>query len=331
MCSRGELQLLPAWGMAGGVSATVSLPLVCAQVVLLGKVLMHISRALDSAFEGKPVQLLWFVMICCPLIMNMIQVGTVPGVGGLQWRAWAGSSRCRDTLLRGCSLWGIWMSALLLGTRAFYMLANNLQGRVGCVGYQGEGGLHCLRACLPGPDQQSQEAVGGAWERSRCSCGCKARQATQPALPAQSSCPAPCSRPAVDFISIPARRPHALCERASHTADCWALPCAGAHPGRYHHAAQAAPGQGQRQPVQAGCAGPAARRRARCAAGGLRAQHAARLGLRGDPGPDAGALPPLPALFSRERGSPGGAQAGASQRLTFVTEHEWYCTFLVCY
>lgn len=50
-------------------------PAAVLQVVLLGTMLIHIAQGLDAAFAGHPTLLLFFVMICCPLCMNMIQVG----------------------------------------------------------------------------------------------------------------------------------------------------------------------------------------------------------------------------------------------------------------
>ena len=53
------------------------------QVVLLGPLLLGISRALDRAFAGHPTLLLFSVMIACPLCMNMVQVGGC--CGGVGW------------------------------------------------------------------------------------------------------------------------------------------------------------------------------------------------------------------------------------------------------
>jgi hypothetical protein len=37
---------------------------------------VHIAQAVDSAFAGHPTALLFFVMIMCPLLMNLLQART---------------------------------------------------------------------------------------------------------------------------------------------------------------------------------------------------------------------------------------------------------------
>ena len=45
-----------------------------AQVIAAKAVLVHVAEVLDSAFSGHPTLLLFFVMIMCPLCMNLLQV-----------------------------------------------------------------------------------------------------------------------------------------------------------------------------------------------------------------------------------------------------------------
>lgn len=44
------------------------------QVILFRSLLIHLASLLDAIFRGHPVALLFFVMICCPLLMNIFQV-----------------------------------------------------------------------------------------------------------------------------------------------------------------------------------------------------------------------------------------------------------------
>jgi len=44
------------------------------QVVAAHKPLRRVAHGLDVGFHGKPTAELFAVMICCPLLMNMIQV-----------------------------------------------------------------------------------------------------------------------------------------------------------------------------------------------------------------------------------------------------------------
>lgn len=46
----------------------------CMQVISAKPVLLPLAKLLDEIFGGHPVLLLFFVMIMCPLIMNVIQV-----------------------------------------------------------------------------------------------------------------------------------------------------------------------------------------------------------------------------------------------------------------
>ena len=48
--------------------------LVCALGDRAKQWLVHIARALDTGFAGHPNALLFFVMILCPLVMNLVQV-----------------------------------------------------------------------------------------------------------------------------------------------------------------------------------------------------------------------------------------------------------------
>ena len=45
-----------------------------AQVFASRALLIHIAKALDAIFRGHPIAMLYFVMICCPLLMNILQV-----------------------------------------------------------------------------------------------------------------------------------------------------------------------------------------------------------------------------------------------------------------
>ena len=44
------------------------------QVILGRGVLIHVAALLDNLFYGHPTALLYFVMVMCPLCMNLIQV-----------------------------------------------------------------------------------------------------------------------------------------------------------------------------------------------------------------------------------------------------------------
>jgi hypothetical protein len=46
------------------------------QVVLLQRWLQRVAQLLDGVFMGRPTAELFTVMICCPLLMNMVQVRT---------------------------------------------------------------------------------------------------------------------------------------------------------------------------------------------------------------------------------------------------------------
>jgi hypothetical protein len=48
-----------------------------AQVIGAKPILLPIARLLDAMFWGHPVLLLFFVMIMCPLTMNVAQVRTL--------------------------------------------------------------------------------------------------------------------------------------------------------------------------------------------------------------------------------------------------------------
>ncbi|PRW61104.1 hypothetical protein C2E21_0645 [Chlorella sorokiniana] len=59
-------------------------------VLLLGPVLIYIAQGLDSLFEGHPTLLLYTVMVCCPLAMNLCQALIQDVV--LKWRSPSASS-----------------------------------------------------------------------------------------------------------------------------------------------------------------------------------------------------------------------------------------------
>ena len=46
---------------------------------MLRSLLIHIARGLDATFRGHPVAMLYFVMICCPLLMNILQASSLSG------------------------------------------------------------------------------------------------------------------------------------------------------------------------------------------------------------------------------------------------------------
>ena len=50
------------------------------QVILGRGVLIHVAALLDNAFYGHPTALLYFVMVMCPLCMNLIQVCPCTGL-----------------------------------------------------------------------------------------------------------------------------------------------------------------------------------------------------------------------------------------------------------
>ena len=54
----------------------ISLPALV-QVILARGVLIHVAALLDKAFRGKPTSELYFVMVMCPLCMNLVQVDLV--------------------------------------------------------------------------------------------------------------------------------------------------------------------------------------------------------------------------------------------------------------
>lgn len=47
-------------------------------MVLAQRWLQRVAHLLDAAFEGRPTAELFTVMICCPLLMNMVQVRASP-------------------------------------------------------------------------------------------------------------------------------------------------------------------------------------------------------------------------------------------------------------
>lgn len=47
------------------------------QVILARGVLIHVAALLDKAFQNKPTAELYFVMVMCPLCMNLVQVDLV--------------------------------------------------------------------------------------------------------------------------------------------------------------------------------------------------------------------------------------------------------------
>ena len=46
------------------------------QVILARGILIHVAAVLDDLFHGHPTALLYFVMVMCPLCMNLVQVHT---------------------------------------------------------------------------------------------------------------------------------------------------------------------------------------------------------------------------------------------------------------
>ncbi|PSC74764.1 GUCD1 isoform X2 [Micractinium conductrix] len=75
--SYGDPPSYRRWGiqLAEWVTCVIAARALCGGlVVLLGPVLAHGAKGLDSLFAGHPTGLLFFVMICCPLLMNVCQV-----------------------------------------------------------------------------------------------------------------------------------------------------------------------------------------------------------------------------------------------------------------
>ncbi|KAI7837995.1 hypothetical protein COHA_008177 [Chlorella ohadii] len=76
------------WGiqLAEWVACVVLARAMCGTiVVLLGSALVHVAQGLDRLFEGHPTLLLYTVMVCCPLLMNLCQALIQDLV--LKWRS----------------------------------------------------------------------------------------------------------------------------------------------------------------------------------------------------------------------------------------------------
>lgn len=89
----GEPPSYRRWGIQLGewVGCVVLARVLCGTlVVLLGSLLVHVAQGIDSLFTGHPTLLLFFVMICCPLLMNICQVLVQDLV--LKWRTKAGGA-----------------------------------------------------------------------------------------------------------------------------------------------------------------------------------------------------------------------------------------------
>ncbi|KAK9916448.1 hypothetical protein WJX75_002720 [Coccomyxa subellipsoidea] len=75
----GEYGTPPSWKpfllqMAEWTGAVILARIICGSVVIgTETVLLPIARVLDDMFWGHPVLLLFFVMIMCPLVMNVVQ------------------------------------------------------------------------------------------------------------------------------------------------------------------------------------------------------------------------------------------------------------------
>lgn len=69
-----DLPDLKAKKLAGGVPCIADEMVCSSQVIGTETVLLPIARVLDDMFWGHPVLLLFFVMIMCPLVMNVVQV-----------------------------------------------------------------------------------------------------------------------------------------------------------------------------------------------------------------------------------------------------------------
>ena len=54
---------------------------VCLQVILGRGLLIHVAALLDNLFSGHPTALLYFVMVMCPLCMNLVQVCPAVWIG----------------------------------------------------------------------------------------------------------------------------------------------------------------------------------------------------------------------------------------------------------
>lgn len=93
-CGRyGEPPSYRRWGiqLAEWVLCVVLARVLCGvTVVLLGSLLVHVAQGIDSLFSGHPTVLLFFVMIMCPLLMNICQVLVQDLV--LKWRGRGGAA-----------------------------------------------------------------------------------------------------------------------------------------------------------------------------------------------------------------------------------------------
>ncbi|KAL4452727.1 hypothetical protein ABPG75_008389 [Micractinium tetrahymenae] len=89
----GEPPSYRRWGiqLAEWVLCVVLARALCGTlVVLLGSLLVHVAHGIDSLFAGHPTVLLFFVMIMCPLLMNICQVLVQDLV--LKWRSRGGAA-----------------------------------------------------------------------------------------------------------------------------------------------------------------------------------------------------------------------------------------------
>lgn len=57
------------WSRVNQIVSTAAM-----QVILSRGLLIHVAALLDKAFRGHPNALLYFVMVMCPLCMNLVQV-----------------------------------------------------------------------------------------------------------------------------------------------------------------------------------------------------------------------------------------------------------------
>ncbi len=68
------------------------------QAILGRGILIHVAALLDNLFYGHPTALLYFVMVMCPLCMNLVQVGHV--LPAMQFVLITQVDCCQDPCLR---------------------------------------------------------------------------------------------------------------------------------------------------------------------------------------------------------------------------------------
>lgn len=105
----GDPPLLRRWALQAGewsCCVVVARALCGGIVAILASLLAVIAEGLDSVFDGHPTILLFFVMICCPLLMNAAQLLVQDAIlkGRIQWGAATTAVEISDAG-RGSLLW----------------------------------------------------------------------------------------------------------------------------------------------------------------------------------------------------------------------------------